>query len=108
MSEKPLQPDVSDCLQKAISKALDSYHCFMEQDAPEDAKGFTAHHNAAKVAIAHVELLLKIAKSSSYESAANNGTEELKGLLKEAQDEVETYKSRQELRELEGDDGESS
>ncbi len=105
MSEKPLQSDVSDCLQKAISKALDSYHCFMEQDAPEDAKGFTAHHNAAKVAIAHVELLLKIAKSSSCSKDTENNEAEFVALLKEAEEELKTYKSRQDVWEQEGDNG---
>ena len=57
-----LSDDVVPCLERAIAKALESYHCFMEQDAPEDAKGFSAHHNAAKVAIAHVELYSKLQK----------------------------------------------
>ena len=46
----------------AIAKALESYHSFSCQSAPDEAKEFNAHHTACKVAIAHIELLIKLAR----------------------------------------------
>jgi hypothetical protein len=50
--------DIALFLPDALQKAFLSYHHFMKQDVPDDAKGFGAHHGAAKVAIAHIELLM--------------------------------------------------
>jgi hypothetical protein len=51
----------------AIAAALLSYSRFLEEQAtkedPTDAKNFKAHHDACKVAIAHIELLVKLANS---------------------------------------------
>lgn len=87
-----LSDDVVPCLERAIAKALESYHCFMEQDAPEDAKGFSAHHNAAKVAIAHVELLLKIAKAAKKKAPQGQLETDLKKLISKAEAEVRNYR----------------
>lgn len=49
-------------LPDALDIALQSYHSFARSEIPDDAKGFSSHHNACKIAIAHIELLLKLAK----------------------------------------------
>lgn len=50
----------------AIAAALQSYSNFLEEQATSeeqpDSKDFKAHHDACKVAIAHIELLVKLAK----------------------------------------------
>lgn len=45
-----------------IEDALAGYERFAAAAPPEDAKGFTAWHGAAKAALAHVDLLLKLAR----------------------------------------------
>jgi hypothetical protein len=39
-----------------------TYERFTSLDPPEDAKGFAAWHGAAKAALAHMELLVKLAR----------------------------------------------
>ena len=46
----------------ALWAAILSYKYLSESEIPEDAKGFSAHHSACKVAIAHIELLIKLAR----------------------------------------------
>ena len=54
---------VREFLPGAVQKACASYQEFMQKEvASQDAKDFSAHHNACKVAIAHVNLLLKLAE----------------------------------------------
>ncbi len=58
-------------LPEAIATALRSYARFAGHDAPtEEARDFTAHHNACKVAIAHIELLVKLARWVDLPDAA--------------------------------------
>ncbi len=48
---------------EAIERAIASYHTFAK-DEPQstDPKEFAAHHAACKAALAHLDLLLKIAR----------------------------------------------
>jgi hypothetical protein len=48
---------------QAIERAIASYHTFAK-DEPQstDPKEFAAHHAACKAALAHLDLLLKIAR----------------------------------------------
>lgn len=48
-------------LPEAFQAAIDSYRAFYDQPLPEDAKAFSAHHAACKAAIAHLQLLIKLA-----------------------------------------------
>ena len=59
--ETRTRAQIAEFLPKAIDTALTSYQLFSEQDIPEEAKEFKAHHDACKVAIAHIELLIKLA-----------------------------------------------
>ncbi|MFQ3622075.1 MAG: hypothetical protein SNJ73_00875 [Acetobacteraceae bacterium] len=48
---------------QAIERAIASYHAFAASGpSGADAKEFAAHHAACKAALAHLDLLLKIAK----------------------------------------------
>lgn len=54
-----------------LDKAMESYARFAAHDAPVgEAKEFSAHHNACKVAIAHIELLIKLARWVDLEDEA--------------------------------------
>ena len=88
-------------LPKALSKALSSYHEFMEQDIPDDAKGFSAYHSAAKVAIAHVELLMKMAKWT--ETSENKKDDNFTEMISRAEQEVNGYRYRQDVWEQGGE-----
>ncbi len=83
-------------LPNALSKALHSYHEFIDSDIPTDSKGFAAYHSAAKIAISHVELLMKMAKSSApppKEIKDNDG--DISSMIARAEMEVKSYKKRQ-------------
>lgn len=54
-----------------LQKALESYEIFATHDTPElEAKAFAAHHTACKVAIAHIALLIKLARQVDLEDEA--------------------------------------
>lgn len=86
-------------LPQKISEVIKSYEDFSEQQAPVDAKGFSAHHTACKSAVIHAETLLKLArwtendesivKEESYENAS------LKALLAEARNEEDDFEGEE-------------
>lgn len=86
-----LSPDV---IGSAIHRALDSYARFSAQDAPEDAKGFAAHHAACKAAVAHVDYLLRL--SRWVEKDESKEDDSLSALLGAAEAEVRLYREREE------------
>ena len=86
---------ISDFLPDAIARALRSYYQFSQQDAPNEAKEFSAHHSACKVAIAHIELLIKLAKWADLPNAnvEDKGHQVvLAAMMQEAQKELNAYK----------------
>jgi hypothetical protein len=85
--------DIARFLPEALEKAFQSYHHFMGQDVPEDAKGFGAHHTAAKVAIAHIELLMKLAALANLTDADDHP--ELQDIIQHAQDEYNKIATEQ-------------
>lgn len=64
--EQRMREDIATFLPNAIQSALKSYQSFSEEEAADPkvtkAKNFKDHHDACKVAIAHIELLIKLAK----------------------------------------------
>lgn len=48
-------------LPKAFDAAICSYQSFYDTALYDDAKSFSAHHSACKAAIAHLQLLIKLA-----------------------------------------------
>ena len=88
---------ISGFLPDAIAQALGSYYSFAQQDAPPEAKEFSAHHNACKVAIAHIELLIKLARWADVPEAGDQDRQvraQLAEVLQRAQGEVEDYNER--------------
>jgi hypothetical protein len=61
--EDSTREQVAIFLPLAISKAANSYRDFMEVEKDKNAsQKFAEHHKAGKVAIAHLELLLRLAR----------------------------------------------
>lgn len=94
--EKNTQEAIAAFLPGAIAAALLSYSRFLEEQAtqedPTDAKNFKAHHDACKVAIAHIELLLKLAKGINPGAVHGDGGLDramIAGLLISAQAEID-------------------
>ena len=84
-------------LPDAIAQALKSYYTFAQQDAPDEAKDFSAHHNACKVAIAHIELLIKLARWADlpdHKIENQNDQVILAAMVQQAQAELEQYNKK--------------
>ncbi len=96
--EESSRDKIAKFLPDAIKHSLESYHRFvLSEDAPEDAKSFSAHHSACKVAIAHIELLIKLAKwadllDNQVKQDPNDAL--LAGLIAEAQNELDHYSEK--------------
>ncbi|UFN47965.1 hypothetical protein LPC08_18390 [Roseomonas sp. OT10] len=62
-------------LRTAIRRVLADYEAFVSrtpiEGVHEDPKAFAAHHAAAKTALAHLEHLLKLARSAAAGQAAS-------------------------------------
>ena len=77
---------------------MQSYEDFSEQPVPEDAKGFTAHHNACKSAVVHAETLLKLARWTADEentAPVLAVSDNLDRLLEEAEAENDRYQDEE-------------
>lgn len=100
MSEKiaeSVRQKVIQFLPAAIAFALRSYREFAEQELSDgEAKTFSAHHAACKAAIAHVELLVKLAKWADLPEAAKGSPvgEDIAVMMASAQEELARYKSK--------------
>ncbi len=64
--EAQTRKNIAEFLPSAIMTAITSYQRFSEEEATAaegmEAKDFKAHHDACKIAIAHIELLIKLAR----------------------------------------------
>lgn len=95
--ESDTKARISEFLPDAIAQALTSYYRFARQEAPPEAKDFSAHHNACKVAIAHIELLIKLARWADLpdkDGGDQNIQAMLSAVMTEAQAEVASYKEK--------------
>lgn len=87
-------------LPDAMKRALESYKTFAEKDLSDEKSGtFKEHHAACKVAIAHVELLTKLARWADVPEEAAPQQEEisqadLAAMVRKAQKEVERHKNQ--------------
>ncbi|MBR7158349.1 MAG: hypothetical protein IKD08_01540 [Alphaproteobacteria bacterium] len=88
-SLKALKKQLLKTLPERIAGVIADYEEFASLQTPEDAKGFAAHHAACKAAIAHVELLLKLAKWSEEENSGESG-EDLSALIAKARAALDT------------------
>jgi FAD/FMN-containing dehydrogenase len=76
---------VQDALPERVRAALAGYDRFTADEPPADAKGFAAWHAAAKAALAHVEVLLKLMRWAAGGSTPEAGPDDhLNRLLAEA------------------------
>lgn len=87
---------IAETLPHAIERAITSYHEFYDQDTPETAKEFSAHHGACKAAIAHIELLIKLAQWADL-TGEKTQQDNLAEIIARAEKELNDYKL--------GDDG---
>lgn len=76
-------------LPDAIERAIQSYREFYAQETATDAKAFSAHHSACKAAIAHIELLLKLAAWAHLPSGDDD--DGLADMIAQAQGTLMTY-----------------
>lgn len=60
--EQKMRTQIASFLPSALRTAMDSYKAFSVANAYEGAKEFKTHHDACKVAIAHIDLLIKLAQ----------------------------------------------
>lgn len=102
---------IAEVLPDALWRALDSYHAFMRDSKMPDEPGeFSKHHNAAKTAISHIQLLLKLAEWAELPEAegdtGNAHNTELAQAIREARRDVQKQNSRQEHWEIEGEEDE--
>lgn len=88
--EERSRQQIASFLPDAIARALTSYRVFMERDVAQDVpKAFSEHHGACKVAVAHIELLLKLARWADLpESAGGNEKAMLAAMMAEAEKEL--------------------
>lgn len=84
---KALRAQIHGQLETAASRVIESYRTFMNEE-PEagDARAFAAHHAACKAALAHLDLLMKLAKIAGLETDAAEGDEEQARLLAQARE----------------------
>ena len=102
--EEGMRQRIAVFLPDAIARALTSYHRFSRQEAPDEAKEFSAHHNACKVAIAHIELLIKLARWADLPDAqAENHNQQilLAAVMQEAQGELDEFHRQDHTKEKE-------
>lgn len=98
MTEHPekVRAAIAAALPQAIETAIESYQSFAEEEATKapayTPQEFKAHHDACKVAIAHIELLLKLGKIAG---APQEGKvdETLRAQLHLSMAEVQNYTS---------------
>ncbi|KAF0109742.1 MAG: hypothetical protein FD149_2777 [Rhodospirillaceae bacterium] len=57
-----MREQFKETLAKRIAQAVKSYDGFVGEVPPADVKGFAAHHAACRAALAHVDMLVKLAR----------------------------------------------
>ncbi len=99
--EEQTRSEIINFLPDLIARALTSYSQYAERPVDIESKEFSEYHKSCKVAIAHIELLIKLAKWADKQS---NESEDpiLTGVLQRAREELFAYKKNQE----EGDERE--
>ncbi len=95
--EEQTRRDIAAFLPEALEMALSSYTQYAMDQVINDevmaATGFKAHHDACKVAIAHIKLLIDLAKWADLPDAGVEDAEHaeyLRFLMARAQQELDT------------------
>ncbi|MBK9584396.1 MAG: hypothetical protein KA099_03080 [Alphaproteobacteria bacterium] len=105
--EAGMRTRIAKFLPHALETALLSYHEFAEEQATapdseeektdDKAKTFKAHHDACKVALAHIQLLIDLARWADLpdpEIEDENADRTLRMLLENAEAEVDANRNR--------------
>ncbi len=92
---------IAQFLPSAIAFALQSYESFASGPiSDEEPKNFSAHHNACKVAIAHIELLIKLAKwvdQTQQDSNLSKADQQaFQSIMQSAQQELDAFNKSKE------------
>jgi len=82
---------------QALETALERYKDFSKQEET-DSTNFKKHQEACKVAIAHIELLIKLSNATINHAQGIN-REEMSELMKKAHAEVEAYEKQKRHKE---------
>ena len=92
MIEAGMRERIAEFLPDALETAVASYKTFSDKESHEaDAKTFKEYHDACKVALAHIELLMKLVKLADLpepELSCPDRQEELRALIEAAQGDV--------------------
>ncbi len=98
--EAGMRERIAEFLPKALETAVASYTSFSQEETSasgdkkattDKAKTFKAHHDACKVALAHIELLMKLVKLADLPEPALSSAlkqEELRVLIESGQAEL--------------------
>lgn len=78
-------PDLRSAMDVVAESYLGFVRCGPEPGTGDDAKAFAAHHAACKAALAHLDALLKLARSMGAEPAE---AEEARIILVEAREAI--------------------
>tara|TARA_B100001146_G_C15900560_1_gene314324 strand:- start:227 stop:562 length:336 start_codon:yes stop_codon:yes gene_type:complete len=96
-TEHKMRRSIAASLPQAMRTAVNSYKRFAEMEKENldpdmsRAKAFKEHHDACKVAIAHIKLLIELAKWADQpdsEAAAGVQNSELAAMITSAQKEI--------------------
>jgi len=86
-----VRSEITDILEETIEKAVASYYCYAKKDLKEEnAKDVTEYHKVCKVAAAHLDLLIKLARWADKTGPVED--EDIN--IDEAQNDFETYKQQ--------------
>lgn len=91
--EETTRAEIITFLPDLIARALTSYSRYAEQPVEIDSKEFAEYHKSCKVAIAHIELLIKLAKWADKQNTQNPDPV-LNGVLERAHEELAAYKEQ--------------
>lgn len=84
---------IAEFLPEAIRAALNSYQEFSDKEVGDKEKEFKEHHTACKVAISHIDLLLKLARWADLPDGAieSQNHQCVVAAIEEAEKELKGY-----------------
>lgn len=92
--EESTRAKIAESLPAAIDHAVNSYHHFSTTEPNDGVKNFSAYHTACKTAVAHIELLLKLAEWAQLPRKGQEDAD-LAALMQDAQSELDRYRDEQ-------------
>ncbi len=103
--ESATKKQVAEILPELLSKTLQEYRSFMDKTTQEEADKitFSKKQSSGKVAVAHIMLLLKLAKWAQVEGDPKVKDDLAKAIIN-ARQELENYHSLENTDEFEDDD----